>query len=357
MSKEIYLLLADGTVYRGKSFGAEGESLGELVFTTGMVGYLETLTDPCYEGQIVLQTFPLIGNYGVIPADLESEEPRLSGYIVREWCETPSNFRSEGDLDTFLREKGVVGVYDIDTRSLTRKLRSDGVMNGMITASLDDKEAKLAKLKSAPPPKATATEQGQTVSRPAEVRYKVALWDLGARHDFIPALQDRGCEVITVPATTTAAEIAGLNVDGLLLGDGAGDPAANGELITEVAKWLEETVPTCGVGLGHQVMALARGGKTEKLKYGHRGGNQPAREADTGKILITTQNHGYVVVKDALPAAAELSYENVNDGTCEGLRYQDRPAFSVQFRPEGAVFDAFLTMIATAKGGNDHAAK
>ena len=367
MSKEIYLLLADGTAYKGKSFGADGEALGEVVFTTGMVGYLETLTDPSYYGQIVLQTFPLIGNYGVIPADFESDHPRVRGYIVREWCDVPSNFRSEGDIDTFLKEKNIVGLYDIDTRALTRRLRTAGVMNGMITASLNDKEEKLAKIRAyrVEGGVEATTAKENIVEAPEEIRYRVALWDLGVKHNIVTELKKRGCEVISVPAGTTADEIAALNVDGLVLSNGPGDPADNGAVIEEIRRWTEKKIPTCGICLGHQLLALSQGAKTTKLKYGHRGGNQPVRDLETGKIFITSQNHGYAVDLASLPENAALNYENVNDGTCEGLRYKDLPAFSVQFHPEAAsgphdpgfLFDRFIDMIIAAKGGNEHAAE
>ncbi len=368
MSKEIYLLLADGTSYKGKSFGAEGETLGEVVFTTGMVGYLETLTDPSYYGQIVVQTFPLIGNYGVIPADFESKYPRLKGYIVREWCEVPSNFRSEGEINTYLKEKNIIGLYDIDTRSLTRKLRSYGVMNGMITDSLEDKEAKLAKIRAyqiKDGVEATTAAENIIEKPEGEIRYRIALWDLGVKYNIVKELKKRGCEVISVPADSSAEEIAALDVDGLVLSNGPGDPADNPEIIKEIGLWAEKKIPTCGICLGHQLLALSQGAKTIKLKYGHRGGNQPVRDLETGKIFITSQNHGYAVDGDSLPENTELSYENVNDGTCEGLRYKNMPAFSVQFHPEAAsgphdpcfLFDRFIEMIDAAKGGKDNASK
>lgn len=363
MSKKIYLLLADGTVFEGKSFGAEGEALGEVVFTTGMVGYLETLTDPGYYGQIIVQTFPLIGNYGVIPADLESDFPGLRGYIVREWCEAPSNFRSEGDIDAYLKEKNVIGLYDIDTRALTRKLRSNGVMNGMITADLNDLDAKLEKIRGFAVEggvKATSVSEAEkfTVEEP---KYKIALWDLGSAYSVVKELNARGCDVIKVPAASSAEEICALGADGVILGNGAGDPAENKEIIKEIAALAEKNIPMCGFGLGHQLMALAKGAETVKMKYGHRGGNQPVRDKKNGEIFITAQNHGYAVVSESLPADAEVIFENVNDGTCEGIAYRSFPGFSVQFHPDtaagpnapGFVYERFLKLIDTVKGGND----
>ena len=353
MSKDIYLLLADGTAYKGKSFGAEGETLGEVVFSTGMVGYLETLTDPCYYGQIVVQTFPLIGNYGVIPEDLESDSPQLRGYIVREWCDVPSNFRSTGDIDTFLKEKNVIGLYDIDTRALTRKLRTVGVMNGMITSDLDDMETKLEQIRAFRAEncvEAVASKE-KTTNAPENAQYKVALWDLGAKHKIAKELVARGCEVITVPAAASADDIEALGVDGVVIADGPGDPAENREIITEISRWFKKQIPTLGVSLGHQLLALSQGARTEKLKYGHRGGNQPVRDLTDGSIYISSQNHGYTVVADSLPANAKLLYENVNDMTCEGVRFENAPAFSVQFAPNDKVYDRFLDMINAVKGG------
>ena len=353
MSKDIYLLLADGTAYKGKSFGAEGETLGEVVFSTGMVGYLETLTDPCYYGQIVVQTFPLIGNYGVIPEDFESETPRLKGYIVREWCDAPSNFRSEGDIDTLLKEKNIIGLYDIDTRALTRKLRTVGVMNGMITSDLNDMETKLEQIRAFRVDngvEAVASTE-KTTDAPENPQYKVALWDLVAKHKIAKELVARGCEVITVPAGTSADDIEALGVDGVVIADGPGDPAENRGIITEIGRWFKKQIPTLGVSLGHQLLALSQGARTEKLKYGHRGGNQPVRDLEDGSIYISVQNHGYSVVADSLPANAKLLYENVNDKTCEGIRYENAPVFSVQFTPNAKVYDRFLDMVIAAKGG------
>ncbi|MEG1478345.1 MAG: carbamoyl phosphate synthase small subunit [Clostridiales bacterium] len=338
-SKNCYLVLADGTIYPGKSFGARGDTLGEVVFTTAMTGYMETLTDPSYYGLIVVQTFPLIGNYGVITPDCESEKPLVRGYIVREWCEVPSNFRNEGDIDTFLKSNNIIGLYDIDTRALTRRLRVQGVMNGAIVedkAEIND--ALFAKLN------AYKVESGvETVSpqkslglKPENPKYKVALWDLGAKNNMERELVARDCEVIHLPSTVTAEEIAALNVDGVLVTNGPGDPELNPDVIKEMAKWMDKKIPTMGICLGHQIMALAQGCKTEKLKYGHRGENQPVREIPNGKLYITSQNHGYTVSSQDLPHHVKVLYENVSDGTCEGLTFEGMPCFSVQFHPEAA---------------------
>lgn len=366
-AKDIYLVLADGTVIPGKSFGSDGDVVGEVVFTTGMTGYLETLTDPSYYGQIVVQTFPLIGNYGVIPADFESAKPRVRGYIVREWCDFPSNFRCEGDIDTLLKNNRIVGLYGIDTRSLTRKLRSAGVMNGMITESTENMEEKLAVIRAYRVEDAveSVTNKDQTVMKPEQTARRVALWDFGAKGNIGKELVKRGCEVICVPANITADEIAALDVDGLMLSNGPGDPAENTDIIAEIGRWTKKQIPTFGICLGHQLLALSQGARTEKLKYGHRGTNQPVREVASGHIVITSQNHGYAVSTESLPDHAKLLYENVNDLTNEGVVYNDFPAFSVQFHPEassgpldsGFLFDRFVAMIDDAKGGKGHATK
>lgn len=361
-SKKRYLLLADGTVYQGKAFGADGSTLGEVVFTTNMTGYLETLTDPSYYGQIVVQTFPLIGNYGVIPSDMESEKPQLRGYIVREWCDVPSNFRCEGDIDTFLKDNNVIGLWDIDTRSLTRKIRSYGVLNGAIVDSIEDITEELKQklqteiVKHAVP---SVSPQPSVSGKPSTPKYKVALWDLGAKANIERELQRRDCAVVRVSNEATAEDIAALNVDGVLISNGPGDPVDNPKVIKEVGRWLEKKVPTFGICLGHQMMALSQGCKTEKLKYGHRGGNQPVRQYPNGELYITSQNHGYTVSLDGLPDHVKLLFENVSDKTCEGLTYQGYPAFSVQFHPEassgpldtGFLFQRFIDMM----GGRDNA--
>ena len=273
------------------------------------------------------------------PPDRESERTQLRGYIVREWCDTPSNFRSEGDIDTFLKDNNIVGLWDIDTRSLTRKIRSHGVMNGAIVENREDITAELmACLQKSTIRDAVASvsPQESVQSQAAPPHYKVALWDLGAKANIERELHICGCEVIRVSCEATAEEIAALEVDGVVISNGPGDPIDNPKVIEEVGRWLEKKVPTFGICLGHQVMALSQGCKTEKLKYGHRGGNQPVREYPSGELYITSQNHGYTVSLDNLPSHVQLLYENVSDKTCEGLIYQGYPAFSVQFHPEAS---------------------
>lgn len=359
MEQNIYLVLEDGTVFTGKSFGAEGEVTGEVVFTTGMVGYLETLTDPSYYGQIVVQTFPLIGNYGVIPADFESDSPKLSAYIVREWCEEPSNFRSEGDLDSYLKKAGVIGLYDIDTRALTRIIREHGVMNGKIVRSLENKEAAIAEAKAFRITNAVhaVTTGHKEVDTPDQASCKIVLWDFGEKENIRRELLRRGCEVISMPAESSAEEILAQGAHGVMLSNGPGDPAENTAIITEIKKVIDSGIPTFGICLGHQLTALAMGGKTVKLKYGHRGGNQPVTDLDTGRVYITSQNHGYAVDLDHLPEGSRARFVNANDGTCEGLDYEGRPLFTVQFHPEACsgpqdtsfLFDRFLAEVHARK--------
>ena len=363
-----YLVLADGSVFKGRPVGALGTTIGETVFTTGMTGYLETLTDPSYFGQIVTQTFPLIGNYGVIPEDFESKKSWVRGYIVREICDLPSNFRCQGDLDSFLKSQNIVGICGLDTRALTKKLREAGVMNGMITS--DEKcpeitEKLLNKIKNYKIENAVETVSCKKIvnsdnsQNSSENSLHVLLWDFGAKANIKRELEKRGVKVTVLPYSAKAEEILSLKPDGLMLSNGPGDPADNTEIISEISKICDydknNTKPLVifGICLGHQMLALARGGKTSKLKYGHRGGNHPAKECKTGRVFITSQNHGYAVENEFLPQNAELSFVNCNDGTCEGLFYDDIPAFSVQFHPEACggphdtnfLFDKFVEMM------------
>lgn len=400
VEKRALLLLANGMVFEGKSLGAEGCIIGETVFTTGMNGYIETLTDPSYYGQIVTQTFPLIGNYGDISKDYESAKCNLRGYIVREWCQNPSNFRCGGDLNSYLKAQNIIGLYDIDTRKLTKILRETGVMNGMLIsgdsneakeafAALEDegkKSALLKKIKEYSIVNAVASVTGSAtgVEEPADVVFsesakyrfvpvtadgtkindpevamkngkgkKVVLWDFGAKANIRRELLKRGLEVITVPSSYTAADIMALNPDGIMLSNGPGDPAENTTIIEEIKKLLKTGTPIFGICLGHQLLALASGAETMKLKYGHRGANQPVKYLKTGRVYISSQNHGYAVKNESLPAGAVLSFVNTNDGTCEGLAYTNVPAFSVQFHPEACsgpldtsfLFDEFVKLI------------
>ena len=356
-----YLLLADGTIFEGLHFGVKGTAIGEVVFTTGMTAYQETLTDPSYYGQLVTQTFPLIGNYGVNAADSESARSYIHGYIVREWCNTPSNFRMEGDIDGFLKEQNIVGIYNIDTRKLTRIIREVGVMNGVITTEdvYAKKEELLEQVRNYTIQNAILSVTGDEprTYREGTPKYKVALYDFGYKRNIRNELVKRGCEVVVLPAATSAEELKAMHVDGIMLSNGPGDPKECTTIIEEIRKLYESDVPIFAICLGHQLMALATGADTHKMKYGHRGGNHPVKDLATGRVYISSQNHGYVVDTDKLdPNVAEPAFINVNDGTNEGLKYVNKNIFTVQFHPEACpgpqdsayLFDRFINMM----GGN-----
>ncbi|MDD3692798.1 MAG: carbamoyl phosphate synthase small subunit [Oscillospiraceae bacterium] len=338
MENTAYLLLENGRVFEGKRFGAQGDITGEIVFTTSMTGYLETLTDPNYFGQMVVQTFPLIGNYGVIPSDFESNHPHLKAYIVREWCQEPSNYRSEGNLDAFLKYNNIIGLYDIDTRELTRIIREHGVMNARIASSISDLQAEKDKLKGYKITNAVLSVgcKEMQIAQPDDSEYHVVLWDFGVKSKILKSLKSLNCRVTIVPPFSTAEQIIALKPNGITMSNGPGDPAENTGIINEIKKLCNLKMPIFGIGLGHQLLALSQGAKTTKLKYGHRGANQPTKYMKTGLIYITSQNHGYAVVADSLPKNAVLSFTNVNDGSAEGINYSDMPAFSVQFHPDAA---------------------
>lgn len=354
---EIYICLENGDVFKGYSFGADGEVIGELVFTTGMCGYIETLTDPSYYGQIVMQTFPLIGNYGIIPDDFESKKPYLSAYIVREKCDNPSNFRCGETLDKYLKDNGIVGVYGVDTREITKTIRESGVMNAIITTNPNNVDMEKVRQY-----KVTDTVKSVSTDKPAlfpseEHNYNVVLLDFGAKKNIIRELNKRGCNVAVMPYDTKAKDILKLGVDGIMLSNGPGDPAENTEIVEELKKLIGK-VPIFGICLGHQLLALAMGGETTKLKYGHRGVNQPVKNLATGRTYISSQNHGYAVISESVTdKGGEISYVNANDNTCEGVDYLDKLAFSVQFHPEACsgphdtrfIFDKFINMMGGKK--------
>ncbi|MBQ4347128.1 MAG: glutamine-hydrolyzing carbamoyl-phosphate synthase small subunit [Firmicutes bacterium] len=361
MAKTAYLLLQNGKSFKGTAFGAEDISVaGEVVFTTGMTAYMETLTDPNFFGQIVVQTFPLIGNYGAISEDMESEKIQVKAYIAREICQEPSNFRSEGNLDIFLKERGIPGLCGIDTRALTKLLRENGTMNGKIVPDLDNIEADLKELNEYRIENAidnVTCKEIQTISPEGKPKKRVVLWDFGVKASFKQKLVDLGFEVVAVPAFSSAEEILSLNPDGIMLTNGPGNPADYESIINEIRRLINIRKPIFGICLGHQLLALAMGGKTEKLPYGHRGSSQPVKEISSGRVFITGQNHGYAVSKDNLPSNARMSFVNVNDGSCEGIEYTDLPLFSVQFYPDtekGALGTGFLfdKFIANMERGN-----
>ena len=339
MGKKAYLMLADGQVFEGRSFGAEGTVIGEVVFTTGLTGYQETLTDPSYYGQIVTQTFPLIGNYGVNSQDNESAKSYVTGYIVREWCNAPSNFRCEGNINDFLKDHNIVGINNIDTRRLTRTIREVGVMNGVITTEdvYAKKEELLEKIRAFSVRDAvkSVTNTETLTYEPEEKKYRVVLFDFGYKRNIRQELIKRGCEVVVVPADTTAEQVKELAPDGIMLSNGPGDPAENVEIIENIKDIEKLGIPIFGICLGHQLMALANGGRTEKLKYGHRGANQPVIDLESGLTYVTSQNHGYAVIGDSIDSSVgQVSHINANDKTCEGIRYTSVNAFTVQFHPE-----------------------
>ena len=345
-----YLVLSDGTVFEGEGFGAPVERIGELVFNTSVVGYIEALTDPSYYGQIIMQTFPLVGNYGIIEEDFEGK-CHVRGYVVREWCDTPSNFRSQYDLDTFLKARGVPGICGIDTRAITQHIRDNGVMNAMICSEVPaDLSAIRAYAVTGGVPVTSAKER--RVYPPKGDRVcDVTLVDYGTKANIIRELQARGCAVTVVPSATSAEDILAGAPDGVMLSNGPGDPMENTACIAEIQKLLGK-VPIFGLCLGHQMMALAAGGQTMKLKYGHRGGNQPVTDVKTGHTYITSQNHGYAVVSESLPVG-EVRFVNANDHTCEGVDYPQWRSFTVQFHPEACagprdtsqLFDRFIDLM------------
>ena len=346
-----FLVLENGKIFEGEFFGAQNDVVGEVVFTTGMTGYLETLTDKSYFGQIVVQTFPLIGNYGVIPPDFEGTMIGPSAYIVKTWCEEPSNFRSEGNIDAFLKERNITGLCGIDTRELTKIIREKGVMNGMIVkdpadANFDDINAYQVQNAisnvSVPQSKELAQENK---------KHHIALIDYGYKENIARELVKRGAKVTICPHTITAKEIKNMGVDGIMLSNGPGDPKENQGVIDRLKEISQLGIPLFGICLGHQILALAHGFDTSKLKYGHRGANQPVKNLETNRVYITSQNHGYAVDSNSIDTdiASEL-YNNINDKTCEGIRYKKINAFSVQFHPEacggpqdtGFLFDEFV---------------
>ena len=354
-----FLILEDGHVFTGRSIGSTREAVSEIVFNTSMTGYLEVLTDPSYAGQAVVMTYPLIGNYGICYEDMESERPWVDGFIVRELSRMPSNFRCEDTIQNFLEKNDIPGICGIDTRALTKILRESGTMNGMITTNENyDMDEVMKKLKAY----STGDEVSKVTCREKSVLpgagYKVALLDLGAKRNIARSLNERGCEVTIYPSFTTAEEIIASNPDGIMLSNGPGDPKACAQVIKEIRKLYETDIPIFAICLGHQLMALATGADTFKLKYGHRGGNHPVKDMETGRVYISSQNHGYAVNPESLdPKVAVPAFTNVNDGTNEGLKYVGKNIFTVQYHPEACpgpqdssyLFDRFLKMMEEKK--------
>lgn len=372
------IVLGDGTVFWGRGFGAEGSSVGEVCFNTSLTGYQEILTDPSYAGQIITFTFPHIGNVGTNAEDIESLNPAARGLIVREDITDPSNFRSTQHLDAWLKSHNLTGICGIDTRALTRFIRDNGAPNGVIAYSADGKfDLDALQKKAADWSGLNGLDLAKDVSCTQRYSWDESLWalgqgygqqtapahhvvavDFGAKRNILRCLASAGCQVTVVPANTSADDILALNPDGVFLSNGPGDPAATGVYaVPTIQKLLDKNMPIFGICLGHQLLALALGGKTTKMDLGHRGGNHPVQDIQTGKVEITSQNHGFHVLPETLPASVEVTHISLFDKTNEGLRSKDKPAFSVQYHPEASpgpedshyLFGRFMEMIESAK--------
>lgn len=331
-----FLILEDGTVFKGTSIGSTKEVISEIVFNTSMMGYLEVFTDPSYAGQSVCMTYPLIGNYGICYEDMESDRPWVDGVIVHELSRMPSNFRSEDTIQNFLEKNDIPGIEGIDTRALTKILREKGTMNGMITINenydIDNVIAQLKEYKVTGVVEKVSCKEKKVLEGDG---FNIALIDLGAKNNIAKSLNKRGCNVTIYPATTPAEEVMAAKPDGIMLSNGPGDPKECVYQIEQIRKVYDSNIPVFAICLGHQLMALATGADTKKMKYGHRGGNHPVRDLETGHVYISSQNHGYMVDADSInPDIAEVAFINVNDNTLEGLRYKNKPVFTVQFHPE-----------------------
>ncbi len=357
--EKAFLILEDGSVYEGKAYGARKEVISEIVFNTSMTGYLEVLTDPSYAGQAVIMTYPLIGNYGICLEDMESERAWPDAFIAREFARMPSNFRCDMGIEEFLLKYDIPGIEGLDTRALTKKLRECGTMNGLITTNENfDLDEILPKLKEYKP---TGVVKKVTCKEKYELKgdgYKVALLDFGAKKNIARSLNERGCNVTVYPALTKAEDIIATNPDGIMLSNGPGDPKECVEIIEELKKLYNTDIPIFAICLGHQLMALANGADTHKMKYGHRGANHPVKDLRNGRVYISSQNHGYVVDDEKMDKnVAEPAFVNVNDKTNEGLRYVGKNIFTVQFHPEacpgpkdsGVLFDEFIKMMEDKK--------
>jgi len=367
--RQALLVLEDGSVYRGWAFAGNGEVMGEVVFNTGMTGYQEILTDPSYRGQIVAMTYPLIGNTGINPEDMESAGIHLEGFVVREYEAYPSNWRADRSLKAFLEAQGKLGVEGIDTRALTRRIRITGAMRGVLSTETADTEELLRRVRAYPglvgrdlvklvtcrDPYLWRSGKPRFLPPPGTLRggkRRVVVLDCGVKYNILRNLEERGCEVLVLPAAAPAEEILALAPAGVLLSNGPGDPAALPNIVATVRALLGK-VPIFGICLGHQILGQAIVGRTEKLKFGHHGINQPVKNCESGRVEITSQNHGFVVVPESLPAGQDSIQNNLNDCTSEGLRYPKLAAFSVQHHPEAApgpheashLFDEFIALM------------
>ena len=359
------LILENGMLFTGRSIGSTEERVCEMVFNTSMTGYQEILTDPSYAGQGIVMSYPLIGNYGVNHEDNESSRPWAEAFIVRHLARRGSNFRCEGTLDDYLKEYHITGIEGVDTRALTRILRSQGTMNGMITCaehfSVQEALQRIHAYRVEGTVERVTRKEAQVYPAAGEQQLRVALMDYGVKENMIRCLQNRGCEVTVFPAHTPAETVLSGGFDGVMLSNGPGDPADNTEIIQEVRKLYDSDLPLFAVCLGHQLLALATGAETRKMRFGHRGGNHPVKDLEHGRAYITSQNHGYVVTAESVdPAVAEVSHVNVNEGSVEGLKYKRPNCFTVQFHPEASpgpmdteyLFDRFVDNM---KGGRAHA--
>lgn len=363
LSKTAILVLEDGRTFRGKAFGAEGETYGEMVFNTSMTGYQEILTDPSYAGQIVCMTYPLIGNYGTNEEDVESRQPWVEGFVVREASRIASNWRAEETLDSYLKRHKIVGIEQIDTRALVRHIRDKGAMRAVISTTDLDEKSLLEKVNQSPEMQnrelASAVTIEESFDYPAEneEKFHVVAYDFGVKTNSLREFAKFGCKITVVPAETPANEVLALRPDGIFLSNGPGDPASMKAVVAEIQKLTESNVPMFGICLGHQILGQVFGGKTYKLKFGHRGGNQPIKNLETGKVEITSHNHGFAVEAKSLPANVEVTHVNLNDNTVAGLKHKSLPIFSVQYHPESApgphdseyLFENFIKLMENSK--------
>ena len=362
-SKKAILILEDGRAFRGASFGAIGEAFGEMVFNTSMSGYQEILTDPSYAEQIVCMTYPLIGNYGVNTEDSESHRPWVEGFVVREASKVASNWRSSETLDSYLKRHKIVGIERIDTRALVRHIRSRGAMRAAISSIDADEKSLLEKVLNSPEMKnrelASTVTTGESFEYESskDARFHVVCFDFGVKTNSLREFAKMGCKITVVPAETSAEKVLAMKPDGIFLSNGPGDPASMVKTIAEIKKLAEQNVPMFGICLGHQILGQVFGGETYKLKFGHRGGNQPIMDLMTGKVEIASHNHGFAVEAKSLPANVEITHVNLNDQTVAGLRHKSLPVFSVQYHPESApgphdseyLFERFIELMEKGK--------
>ncbi len=342
LSKKAILVLEDGRSFRGQTFGADGETFGEMVFNTSMTGYQEILTDPSYAGQIVCMTYPLIGNYGVNKEDVESSRPWIEGFVVKESSPVVSNWRATESLDSYLKRHKIVGIEGIDTRALVRHIRDKGAMRSVISSVDLNEESLLEKVRRSPEmnnrelASTVTTDNFFAIEAEGEENFHVVCYDFGVKTNSLRKFAKKGCRITVVPANTSAAEIIELKPDGIFLSNGPGDPSAMENVVAEIKKLTEKNVPMFGICLGHQILGQTFGGKTYKLKFGHRGGNQPIKDLETGTVAIASHNHGFAIDGESLPKNVEVTHINLNDQTIAGIKHKSLPIFSVQYHPEAA---------------------